>query len=92
MIKRSEEIGVGDVKDRIETLASQFRLPQDEGTVEEFDGLNHEEAHKLIFVVSLPVIMRGHAIQLRIGPELLNMRVPNLYSLQLSIPRVIDAS
>ena len=62
MLKRSEEIGVGDVKERHETLAAGFRLPVDPDTVEEFDGANHEEAHKLIFVVSLPVIMRGHSI------------------------------
>jgi hypothetical protein len=62
MLKRSEELGVGDVKERHETLAAGFRLPVDPDTVEEFDGANHEEAHKLIFVVSLPVIMRGHSI------------------------------
>ena len=62
MLKRSEENGVGDLKDRQETLAQSFRLPIDPDTVEEFDGMNHEEAYKLIFVVSLPVIMRGHSI------------------------------
>jgi len=62
MVKRSEEGGVGDVKDRHETLANSFRLPVDPETVEEFDGVNHEEAHRLIFLVSLPVIMRGHSI------------------------------
>jgi hypothetical protein len=55
------------VKDRQDTLAAQFRLPTDPGVIEEFDGLNHEEANKIIFVISLPVIMRGHAIQLKLS-------------------------
>ena len=90
MLKRSEETGVGDLKDRQETLASSFRLPIDPDTVEEFDGMNHEEAYKLIFVVSLPVIMRGHSIQLKVSSELLSLRVPNLYVLRLGLPRAID--
>ena len=90
MLKRSEETGVGDLKDRQETLAQSFRLPIDPDTVEEFDGMNHEEAYKLIFVVSLPVIMRGHSIQLKVSSELLSLRVPNLYLLRLGLPRAID--
>ena len=90
MISRSEEHGVGDAKDRLDTLAKGFRLPVEEGIVEEFDGANHEEAEKLIFVVALPVIMRGHAIQLKTSSELLSLRVPNLYNLQLGLPSQID--
>jgi hypothetical protein len=70
MLKRSEELGVGDIKERHETLASAFRLPVDPGTVEDFDGFNHEEATKLLFLISLPVIMRGHSIQVKIASEL----------------------
>ena len=62
LLQRSEELGVGDVKDRQDTLAAQFSLPTEEGTLEAFDGLNHEDATHYIFVLSLPVIMRGHAI------------------------------
>ena len=58
--------------------------------MEEFDGMNHEDAYKFIFVVSLPVIMRGHSIQLKVSDELLNVRVPNLYALRLGLPRTID--
>ena len=90
MISRSEEHGVGDAKDRLDTLAKAFRLPVEDGIVEEFDGANHEEAQKLIFVVALPVIMRGHAIQLKTSSELLSLRVPNLYNLQLGLPSQID--
>ena len=49
--------------------------------VEEYDGINHEEAKKLIFVISMPMLMRGVAIQLHFGPELLFVRVPNIYNL-----------
>ena len=92
MIKRSEEVGVGDVKERHDTLAASFRLPVDPDTVEEFDGVNHEEAHKLIFLVSLPVIMRGHSVKLQLSPDLMHVRVPNLYSLKLGLPRTIDTT
>lgn len=86
LINRSEEHGVGDSKDRLDTLASAFRLPTQADIIEEFDGLNHEDARKLIFVVSLPVIMRGHAIQLKVAPEIVHIRVPNLYTLPLGLP------
>jgi hypothetical protein len=54
--------------------------------IEEFDGTNHEDVRRLVFVVSLPVIMRGHAIQLKVSPELFFVRVPNLYNLALGLP------
>lgn len=62
LLKRSDELGIGDEKDRQDALAQNFRLPTEEGTVEMFDGINHEESYMLIFVVSLPVLTRGHAI------------------------------
>ena len=54
--------------------------------------MNHEEAYKLIFVVSLPVIMRGHSIQLKVANDLLSVRVPNLYALRLGLPRTVDTT
>ncbi len=90
MVRRSEETGVGDVKDRLDTLMNSFKLPTAEDSLEEFDGLNHEEAEKFLFVVSLPVIMRGHAIQLKVSSELLSLRVPNLYNLALGLPSTVD--
>jgi hypothetical protein len=90
MLRRSEEVGVGDVKERHDTLANSFRLPVDPDTVEEFDGANHEDAHKLIFLVSLPVIMRGHSIQLKLSTDLLKIRVPTMYSLKLGLPNTVD--
>ena len=86
MVKRSEETGVGDVKDRVDTLMKSFNLPTSEDYLEEFDGQNHEDARRLIFVVSLPVIMRGHAIKIKASSELLTLRVPTLYSLALGLP------
>ena len=47
IIKRSEEQGVGDIKDRMDTLATTFRLPVQYDQLEEFDGTNHEDAHRL---------------------------------------------
>ena len=38
MVKRSEETGVGDVKDRVDTLMKSFNLPTSEDYLEEFDG------------------------------------------------------
>lgn len=86
IITRSEETGVGDSKDRLETLTSNFHLPVQPDHIEEFDGLNHEEARRFVFVISLPIIMRAHAIQLKISQDLLHVRVPNLYNLALGLP------
>lgn len=77
---------MGDSKDRMETLTSNFRLPVQPDHIEEFDGLNHEEARRFVFVISLPIIMRAHAIQLKISQDLLHVRVPNLYNLALGLP------
>ena len=52
--------------------------------------MNHEDAYKLLFVVSLPVIMRGHSIQLKLSPDLISVRVPNLYALRLGLPRTVE--
>lgn len=92
IIKRSEEQGVGDLKDRMDTLATNFRFPVQYDQLEEFDGTNHEDAHRYVFVVSLPVIMRGHAIQLKVSSEVLQIRVPNLYNLALGLPSVIHTT
>ena len=48
---------------------------------EEFDGLNHQDAHFAVLLVSLPMLVRGHAVMLRALDEVLTVRVPNLYKL-----------
>lgn len=44
------------------TLISSFRLPTEADLVEEFDGLNHELADKLVMVVSLPILKHAQAL------------------------------
>lgn len=56
MIQRSEELGVGDTSDRLTTLMDKFQLPTQPDLVEEFDGLNHEEAKRLVFLIALPIM------------------------------------
>jgi hypothetical protein len=58
--------------------------------VEEFDGMNHEDVYKLLLVFSLTVIMRGHSIQLKLSPDLISVRLPNLYALRLGLPRTVE--
>jgi hypothetical protein len=70
----------------LNTLSDKFRLPTEDDLVEEFDGLNHYDAQKLVFVISLPVLMKSHAIQLKLGKEIIALRVPNLYKLELGLP------
>jgi hypothetical protein len=90
MVQRSDEAGVGDSQDRLQTLADKFKLPVQDDVVEEFDGLNHEEAHGLVFVVALPILKHAQALKVEIGPDLLSIRVPNLYLLELGLPRTIN--
>ena len=86
MIKKSDETGVGDSKDRFNTLAEQFALPTEQDLVEEFDGTNHELASKLVFVISLPILKHTQALQLRVSSDIIALRVPFLYKLELGLP------
>ena len=86
MLKQSEATGVGDLADRYQTLSDSFSLPIQEDLLEEFDGVNHDLAERLIFVISLPILQRSHAIQLRVGEDVLSLRVPHLYKLELGLP------
>ncbi len=58
--------------------------------VEAFDGLNHELAAKLIFVINFPILQKSHAIQLRVGDDVLSIRVPHLFKLDLGLPIRVD--
>lgn len=53
---------------------------------EEYDGLNHEQAYGFVLVVSLPLLVKSHAIQLKATDEILSLRVPSLYKLELGLP------
>lgn len=48
--------------------------------------MNNETANYLILQVSLPMLVRGHAIQTKIYDDILTIRVPNLYKLTLGLP------
>jgi hypothetical protein len=86
MLKNSEIQGVGELSDRYQTLSDNFSLPLQEDIVEEFDGLNHEVSDKLVFVVALPILQKSHAIQVKVASDLIQIRVPNLYKLELGLP------
>ena len=77
---------MGDLADRYQTLSDSFYLPIQEDLLEEFDGVNHDLAERLIFVISLPILQRSHAIQLGVGEDVLSLRVPHLYKLELGLP------
>jgi len=52
--------------------------------------LNQEEATRLVFVVSLPILKHAQALQLKVSQDILAFRVPNLYKLELGLPISID--
>ena len=54
--------------------------------MEEYDGMNHEDAKFLVLVVSLPLLVRGHAVQTRVMDDIVSLRVPNLYRITLGLP------
>lgn len=57
---------------------------------EEFDGLNHTDAHYVVLLVSLPMLVRGHSVILQALDDVLTVRVPNLYKLQLCLPSAVE--
>ena len=56
---------------------------------EEYDGLNHEQAKAFIIVVHLPILTRGHSISLQVLDDILALRVPTFYKLQLGLPKTV---
>ena len=91
LISEKFEQEVGDEQDRWETLKSNLRLNQEQDVFEEYDGLNHEMAKQFILVVTLPLLVRGHAVTVKALEDIVSLRVPNLYKLQLGLPRKIEA-
>lgn len=86
MIEDQFDKAAGDEADRWNFLQENFKPDKMLFGFEEFDGLNNSEAHYLVLMVSLPMLMRGHAIQTRILEDIVALRVPNLYKLTLSLP------
>lgn len=56
---------------------------------EEYDGLNADEAKHLVLIVTLPLLVRGHSVNLRVLDDVLTLKVPNMYKLQLGLPKVV---
>ena len=44
----------------------------------------------MVLVVNLPLLVRGHSVQMRAYLDILQLRVPQLYKLQLSLPKEIE--
>ena len=61
--------------------------------LEEFDGLNDEEACGLVLCVKLPLLARGHAIQVHtLSKEFVQVSVTNLYHLALALPFKVEGA
>jgi hypothetical protein len=52
--------------------------------------VNHDEAKSFIFVVSLPLLVKSVAVNLRVTDDIFYVRVPNIYNLALGIPKKVD--
>jgi hypothetical protein len=44
-----------------------------------------------VLVVSLPLLVRGHSVSVKLLEDIISLRVPNLYKLQLGLPKKIEA-
>ena len=71
-------------------MRESFTLKQELDVFEEFDGMNHEGAKHMVMVVQLPLMVRGNSVHIRAFDDILSLRVPNLYKLQLSLPVAIE--
>jgi hypothetical protein len=54
--------------------------------LEEYDGMNADKAKFLVMCISMPMLVRGHAIQTKVLEDIISIRVPNLYRLSLGLP------
>ena len=88
-----ENDAAGDDKDRWASLQENFELKQQLDVLEEFDGLNDEEACGLVLCVKLPLLSRGHAIQVHtLSKEFVQVSVTNLYHLALALPFKVEGA
>lgn len=90
-IQSKFESQAGDENDRWETLRKEINLTEVPDSLEEYDGINHECAKQFILVISLPLLVRGHSFSVKVLEDIVSIRVPNLYKLQLGLPRKIEA-
>lgn len=60
--------------------------------LEEYDGMNHDEASGLVLTVTLPMLSRGHAIQAHVlNSGFVQVQVPNLYHVAIALPFKVEA-
>ena len=57
--------------------------------MEEYDGMNADQAKFLVMMVEMPMPVRGHAVQTKVLEDIIAIRVPNLYRLSLGLPCTI---
>lgn len=81
---------VGGEEERWTELRENFKLSQTLDVFEEFDGINHEKAKYMVLVVSLPLLVRGNGVHMRVLDDIFSLRVHNLYKLQLSLPTAVS--
>lgn len=81
---------VGDADERWNELRENFKLGEELDVFEEFDGINHEGSKYMVLVVSLPLLVRGNGVHMRILDDIFSLRVHNLYKLQLSLPIAVE--
>jgi hypothetical protein len=53
----------------LNVLRNEFELPTEEEVFEEFDGINQDEARAFVLVVNLPVLVRSHALDVRLNED-----------------------
>ena len=45
----------------------------------------------MVLLVSLPLLVRGSSVQMRILNDIFSLKVPNIYKLQLSLPVEVES-
>lgn len=90
LIETAFEASAGDEADRWEALRDGFAMPQELDVIEEYDGMNHEEAKQMLLVISMPLLVRGHSIVSRVYEDIISVRVPHIYRVQLGLPSAIQ--
>ena len=90
-IQNQFEGQAGDENDRWEALKKSTKLNEVSGSLEEYDGINHDAAKQFVLIVSLPLLVRGHSVSVKVLEDIVSIRVPSLYKLQLGLPRKIEA-
>lgn len=92
VVKAHFDSQAGDEEDRWRTLREDFKMTTEEEFFEEYNGLNHHEARSLVLIVTLPMIVRTHSVAVRVMKDIISIRVPTLYKLDLGLPLDVEDS